>query len=133
MKHPIRVASNGSLVLLGSGRIFNAITLGQVDTLSNDVADAVWWSGTLFTMRAYDGGTQLQRWGHNYGVEATRTIYERPIRLFLTRRGLLAVTHSLGETHFSLWDFHFNQTYEPRVYLPLAARQAAPVLTTPPR
>jgi hypothetical protein len=38
--HLIRVAPDGSLVLLGSGNLYDATSLNLVDTLSNDIADS---------------------------------------------------------------------------------------------
>lgn len=66
--HPIRVAPDGSVVLLGSGDIYDAITLEQIDSLANDITDAVWVNGVLYTTRDFGIGYQIQKWGSNYAM-----------------------------------------------------------------
>jgi hypothetical protein len=123
--HPIRVAPDGSVVVLGSGRIYDAISLEQIDALSNNIADAVWGDGALFTMRAFGNGSQLQRWGANYAVEATQQLYGTPTRMFPIDEGLLVITNVLGRPWFSIWDFDLNEVYQPPIYhnyLPIVSR-----------
>jgi alpha-tubulin suppressor-like RCC1 family protein len=118
--HPIRVAPDGSIVVLGSGRIYDAISLAQIDALSNNIADVVWGDGDLFTLRAFGGGSQLQKWGNNYAVEVTRQLYGTPERMFLVDEGLLVVTNFLGRPWFSIWDFELNEVYQLSVlFLPI--------------
>jgi hypothetical protein len=80
--HPIRLFPDGSRVLLGSGRIFDAISLELVDTLSNDVVDASWLGSRLLTLRANGSATELQEWGDRFAVKATRSLDGAPVRLF---------------------------------------------------
>lgn len=62
-QHPIRVAPDGSVVVLGSGAIFNAETLTQLPySLSNQISDAAWVDGKLVTLRNIDGVSELQKW-----------------------------------------------------------------------
>lgn len=123
--HPIRVAPDGSVAILGSGRIYNAITLEQIDTLSNNINDATWGAGTLFTLRAFGGASQIQKWGPNYRVDTALRVQGAPGRIFTVDEGLLVVT-TLGAPQFSIWDFELNEVYQTPVYvtyLPTAFRQ----------
>lgn len=103
--HPLRVSPDGSTVVLGSGEIFDALTLERTDSLSNDIADAAWLLGTLFTIRPIEGGgSELQKWGANYGVSARRELAGEPLGLFGRRDHLLAVTRVNGVPRFSQWN-----------------------------
>ncbi|WP_146395589.1 GEVED domain-containing protein [Planctomycetes bacterium CA13] len=62
-QYPIRVAPDGSIVVLGSGAIFNAETLNQLPySLSNQISDAAWIDGQLVTLRNVAGVSELQKW-----------------------------------------------------------------------
>ena len=50
IQYPIRVKPDGTIVLLGSGRIYDAITLEQLNTLPNVLIDATWLGGELFVL-----------------------------------------------------------------------------------
>ncbi len=61
--HPIRVAPDGSIVVLGSGMIHDAETLQRLPTaLGNSISDAAWLGGKLFTVRDTGNAAQLQYW-----------------------------------------------------------------------
>jgi hypothetical protein len=107
---PIRVSPDGSTLLLGSGEIFDALTLVRKDSLSNNVSDAGWLQGTLFTIRPLDGGSELQKWGANYGVTARRTLEGTPLRLFARPTDLLVVTSVSGIPRFTLWNSSLGPT-----------------------
>ncbi|MEM7144637.1 MAG: fibronectin type III domain-containing protein [Verrucomicrobiota bacterium] len=47
---PVRVKPDGTIVLLGSGRIYDGETLEQIDALANPINDATWINGNLITM-----------------------------------------------------------------------------------
>ena len=101
-RHPLRVAPDGSLVVLGTGRLYDALSLVQVDTLSNDIDDAVWAEGDLFTLRAFGGASQVQKWDQpNWGVGATRAVPGDPIRLFHAGGKLLMITLLDGKPQFT--------------------------------
>lgn len=104
---PIRVSSDGALVLLGSGRIYDGGSLEQVNALSNDISDAVWQGNALVTMRPLNEATQLQKWDPvaNYSVEDTRTLMGTPLRmLYDSSDGLAAVTLRDGKPSFTRWN-----------------------------
>ncbi|MBC8355893.1 MAG: hypothetical protein H8E66_28280 [Planctomycetes bacterium] len=61
--HPIRVSPDGSVAVLGSGRIYDAQTLEPSPyALANSIADATWPGGELFTVRNIATVHQYQRW-----------------------------------------------------------------------
>ena len=103
---PIRVSPDGGLVLLGAGTLYNGTTLAFVDTLSNNIAEAVWAGGSLFTLRAFAGGTQIQKWGDpNYAVVGTRQLEGTPLRMFTAGSRLLVITLRDGVPEWSRWAF----------------------------
>jgi len=102
--HPIRVAPDGSVVVLGSGRIYDALSLVQVDTLSNDISDAAWISGTLFTLRPWGEQSQVQTWGAGYAVDATRELPGTPLGLFTDGDRLLVATLVGGVPELTILD-----------------------------
>ncbi len=129
MDFPVRVAPDGSVAILGSGRIYDANSLSQVDSLSNDIDDAVWHNGDLFTLRVFQGHSQVQQWGSNYGISATLQLSGDPLRMFSISEGLLVITQSYGKPYFTILDDGFNIIYESlnhKVYLPLVNNQYCP-------
>lgn len=128
MIQPVRVAPDGSVVVLGSGRIYDAITLEQTDTLSNDISDAAWSGGGLYTIRPAAPGTEIQRWTASYGVGATRGVEGSPQRLISVPEGLLLMTDLDGVPWFSIWGEELGETYQ----LPIAGFMASPALGAAP-
>ena len=112
MTHPIRVAPDGSVVILGSGRIYDAISLEQINLLPNVIKDALWINYTLFTMRELDGTTQLQEWDTNYDIQATLSLEGTPLRIFPSNDGFLAITYLDARPWMSILDQDFNIIYQ---------------------
>lgn len=52
IQYPIRVNPDGSVVILGSGRIYDALAMTHTGNLPNTITDATWANGLLFT---YEG------------------------------------------------------------------------------
>ncbi len=103
--HPIRVSPDGSLVLVGTGRLFDALALTQVDTLSNDIVDAAWIGSTLFTLRTSGSDGKMQKWGgNNYDILAERTIAGTPRWLIAFDDGLVAISRGTGAPLFTRTD-----------------------------
>ncbi len=106
IKFPIRVAPDGSVVVLGSGRVYDAISLSQVNSLSNDIDDAVWNAGKLFTLKELTSDTTLQQWDPslNYVRESEKTVDGQPLRLLQStiagKHWLTAVSSIAGVPHF---------------------------------
>lgn len=103
IQHPIRVKADGSIVLLGSGRIYDGLTLSQINTLSNSISDAGWKDDTLVTLRAANGNSELQKWTPvNYGVAKSQAVMGNPISLLPIQEGWLVVTSQAGKPYFSI-------------------------------
>ena len=101
--HPIRVSPDGSVVVLGSGRIYDAITLEKLDSFSNDIIDAAWKNGSPVTIRSIGVNTEVQKWTTaNYEIEKTRQLDGTPLRLFSIDEGFLIMTQVAGVPTFSI-------------------------------
>lgn len=110
--HPIRVAPDGSVVVLGSGMIHDATTLQRnTMALPNAITDAAWIGGELFTVRNVAGAAQIQYWTQpTYGLGK---VLERPgtahSLIALPGDRLLAVTIGVdGIPAFTLMDENLN-------------------------
>jgi len=133
IQHPIRVAPDGSVVILGSGRVYDAITLVHTHTLSNTISDATWIGNNLFTLRDFEGASQVQKWDADYSVQAALKLEGTPIRVFAVSEGLLVITHFLGKPWFWILDSNLNVVYQTplhSVFLPSVYRNycSSPIL-----
>jgi hypothetical protein len=104
-RYPIRVSPDQRLVLLGSGRFYDAETLRLTATaLPNRIDDAFWSGGTLYTARTTTQGTELQQWDPAYAVRNAATVPERLIRIYPTAAGrVLTITGKGGLVHLRLF------------------------------
>jgi len=124
--HPIRVAPDGAVVLLGSGRLYDANSLTQVDSLANPITDAAWHNGRLYTTRQFTDQTQVQRWGTTYGLEKRVDLVSTATNLFAVEEGLLAVTNDQGMPRFVLLDDELNILYQSATLVGLQASNDSP-------
>ncbi|MBA3238925.1 MAG: hypothetical protein H0T62_11350 [Parachlamydiaceae bacterium] len=108
IQHPIRVSPDGSIVILGSGLIFDAIDLTRIGSLSNNIDDAVWESNALFTMRSIGNNKcQIQKWDvcANYKIVDARQLSGIPIKMFPISNGVLVVSELNGKTNLTTLEF----------------------------
>jgi hypothetical protein len=133
-RNPIRVAPDGSVVLAGSGRLYDAITLTHTQSLTTTVSDATWSGNSLFTLRSFGENTQVQKWDENYQPNNTRQLKGAPIRILSTEEGLVAITYYLDRPWFWILDSELNVVfkYQPIhvAYIPLV-QTAYPVYLPP--
>ncbi len=102
--HPIRVKPDGSIVLIGSGHIFDGLSLAQVNTLSNAISDAGWKGDDLVTLRSLNGNSELQKWASgNYGIVKSQAVNGGPISLLPVNEGWLVITSLANKPRFTLW------------------------------
>jgi PKD repeat protein len=107
--HPIRVKVDGSIVLLGSGRIYDGLSLVQLNTLSNTISDAGWKGNTLVTLRSWNNASQLQKWDQTtYGVTASQSVSGSPVNLYPIQEGWLVISYIPGRTRFTIWSDDFS-------------------------
>lgn len=124
--HPIRVAPDGSIVVLGSGRIYDAVSLAQINTLSNNIEDAIWGGGNLFTLRTFNSNSQVQKWGSTYGVTAASQIPGTPLKLLSINEGLLVITNFYGLPRFLISDVALNKVFASPTLTGLSASNNGP-------
>jgi hypothetical protein len=91
--HPIRVSQDGSRVLLGSGDIYDGLTLRIDGSLPIKPADAVWTADGLLTLReSPDGRTLLERWSGALALLDWQYFEGTPVRIVLWSGGCAVVT-----------------------------------------
>lgn len=108
IRHPIRVAPDGSVVILGSGLIFDAHDLTHIGSLSNDIEDAVWKEKALFTICSTGKcKSQIQKWNseNNYEITATWQLAGKAFRIFSTSMGVFAAYEVEGKPTFTILNF----------------------------
>jgi hypothetical protein len=106
IRHPIRVAANGSFVLLGSGRIYNAQTLELLNSLPNDVEDAQWRAdGSIAAIRDLGGQLQLQELNRNFLQQKAIDLPSFFGKLVLDGNDIHIIWDKAGVPQFLLWNF----------------------------
>ena len=114
---PIRVAPYGSVVVLGSGQVFDATSLELLHQLPNPIADAAWGGGSLFTLQAASGASAIVKWGISSQPLTSQRLSGAPMRSFAINEGLLAITLALGRPWFSIWDLDLEEIYQLPIYV----------------
>ncbi|MES2661256.1 MAG: choice-of-anchor D domain-containing protein [Verrucomicrobiota bacterium] len=111
-QHPIRVSPDGSVVVLGSGAIFDATTLALLPlALPTSVDDIVWQGGKINTIRTVSGSAKLERWaGPTLGLNGSLQLSGKALRLFvLDEARILAVCLSpKGQPDFHVLTGNFE-------------------------
>lgn len=103
IQYPIRVKPDGTIVILGSGRIYNATTLAQINTLPGSINDATWIDGELYTL---EDDTIIHYELPTYAIGASTTLPGTGIRILTTPDDHLLAISSLsdGTPFFSVLD-----------------------------
>jgi hypothetical protein len=138
IQHPIRVARNGSRVIIGSGVAFNALTLEKLASgLSNTFTDGDWGvnDAAFWSVRPLADRTQLQEWnGATLAAGRTKQWPGHASRVFaLPDNKLLTLSTNTappaaGVLSFHLWDASLNLVAPPTLATPAAPKATA--LTT---
>jgi hypothetical protein len=106
--HPIRVAPDGGIVVLGSGMIHDGTTLArQTLALTNSLSDIAWARGDIFTVRTVDSTAQFQKWSYPDCVtELEKSVDGTAHRLLaLEHEAMIGVTiNASGIPEFHLMD-----------------------------
>lgn len=122
-QHPIRIAPDGSVVVLGSGLIHDAETLTRLTpALSNPITDATWSGGTLFSVHTISGSSQYQRWTSAYGLSLAETYPGEAYRLAtIPNDKLVGVNIAAdGIPSFYVFDDNFSVVAPPNLEAPEA-------------
>ena len=98
--HPIRVKPDGSTVLLGSGRQYDAIGLTVLNALPHAISDAVWKSGQLFTLSPDGGNSLFKQWTPAFSDSTSFFFNGSPMRCFDVSVGFVLVVNQAGDTKF---------------------------------
>lgn len=104
--YPIRISPDGSSVLLGTGKFYDANTMMPNNSLANRLDDAAWVGGRVYTGRLVVGGTEIQRWGgNNYALDLSKQLSGRLVRMFaLPENRLVVVTLRSGAITYTVFD-----------------------------
>ena len=116
LKGPVRVAPDGSRIVLGDGSVFRASDLTRIGALpvrtppqtsypNPTVFDAAWLNGQLFTLAYNWSGLVVQSWNDALQeTDSTTPIVGTPLRLFTPGDRLLTVALVNGKPTFTLLD-----------------------------
>lgn len=109
IRYPIRVKPDGTVVLLGSGRIYDATSLEQLNTLPSEIIDATWLGGELFVI---EDSKIIQYQLPTYSPGLEFNLSGTPVRLLTTNSNkLLAVSvDSDGLPQFSVLESDLSVT-----------------------
>ena len=103
IRPPIRVSVDGSQVILGSGDVYDGISLDIVDSLPIQFTDGLWLDdGSLITIRDDgNGGTLLEQWSGNLTLYNSRSYGGTPARVVLAGSKITVVTSAAGQPVFA--------------------------------
>ncbi len=117
---PLRFNPEYTLIATGNGRVLNA-DLAQVGALANNVIDAAWLPGGLYTLRVgLTGEAEVQRWTRvTYLQSGSASVRGTPLRIFaLSDSQLVIVTSVQGFVSYSFVDSNLSVTAPPGVLVP---------------
>ena len=102
---PIRLSPDESLVLIGSGDLYDAVTLQVVASLPIDPVDAAWPAAdSLLTLRSgSDGNTVLEHWDGALRWSNTAHFAGQPRRVLSWSGGIAVMTLEQGRLRFSAY------------------------------
>jgi hypothetical protein len=91
---PIRVSPDGSRVLLGSGDLYDGLSLRILDSLPVHLVDAAWLAdGSLVTIReSGDGRTLLEQWSADLTLYNVQYYRGAPLRVVATAGAIVVIT-----------------------------------------
>ena len=101
MKGPIFVSKDGDNILLGSGDIYNADDLTWKASLPNDITDAFWLNGELFTIRSFGSTTYLQKRDSTYSEIEVSKYKGSAYKLVEYNNNIFILTNDNGEIKFN--------------------------------
>ena len=109
--HPIRVSPDGSIVILGTGDIYDAKTLVHQNAVPGPIKDAAWLGRVLHTLHESAGGqTFVRRWTSPQSARSQQSaiIAGEPLRLLAVDSGLVTVSLFKGKPRFTRVGTKFN-------------------------
>lgn len=95
MSKPVRVSTDGTMVLMGTGHIFNAVHLTWVAALPQSVTDMEWLNdGRIVSIRPNGADTEFETFDGAYQVVSTTTIGNPPLATLKYNDSIVIVTNS---------------------------------------
>ncbi|MEX2382097.1 MAG: fibronectin type III domain-containing protein [Opitutales bacterium] len=110
----VRVKPDGTIVLLGSGRIHDATTLEQIGALGTLINDAVWLDGNLITL---SGNVISSHSSETYEGQAGVILRHTGLRLFSTSDQRLVSVCRSGDGDIAIDVYHQNFEISPPAVL----------------
>ena len=92
---PIRVSLDGGYILLGTGEIYDGISIGRLRTLGFELIDAAWLPDNSLAILTADGN--LRRFDDTFTPGAIRAVTGTPLRVFWTAGKLVVVAMVNGK------------------------------------
>ncbi|MCP3964246.1 MAG: hypothetical protein GY719_40975 [bacterium] len=97
MIHPIRVHPEGFIVMLGSGRYHEALSLDLLEELGTGYVDAQWFGSQLQTLHAAGANSELRTWNDLLSIVVSSEITAgAPLRLLSWNGAQVVVTDVAG-------------------------------------
>lgn len=102
---PIRVSRDGTRLFLGSGVVYDALTLEVETALSIAPTDGLWLDdGEIVTIRPNgDGRTRLERWSVDLGIVDSQYFGGEPIAVKWILDRVVVVTQLDGQPQFGIY------------------------------
>lgn len=96
--NPVRVSPDDSMVLLGSGDFYDAVTLRNVDSLPVEFDDAAWLpDGSVVTIRAHGiNETRVEEWTSGRYMANVASLEGTPLRVVFSSEQVVVVTQLGG-------------------------------------
>lgn len=114
--HPIRVAPDGSQVVIGNGDLFHGLSLTRQGNLSRSLKDAAWQGGDLYTLSETFVGSNdgtLEAWDENRAVTRSVPSNGKPLRMVALEDGFLVVTLFNQRPFFSKYTLALDYLNDP--------------------
>lgn len=100
---PLRINNDGNLLINGKGQILNSDNFSLMNSLTNDIDDAIWIGSLLATIKS--GTTTLQLWKDNYEILSETNIEDASnIRLLSFSKKLFIIKQSSSGPIFTIYD-----------------------------
>lgn len=102
---PIRPNPNGSQVYIGSGQVFDALSLNIIGTLPLPPLDAAWMGSSLYTLAegSQSALKRLIRWNFNNTIASEGVLAAEQARAFVWGAQVITVARVNGTTRIQRW------------------------------
>lgn len=114
IQSPVSISPDGQLAVLGSGGIFDAVSMTlKTAALANSAIDFAWIEGNLYSMRNISNVAQVQKWtGATFAEDRVRQFPNTAIRLLAVRPNVLMLISldDSGKPVFQLLNSNLEDT-----------------------